>query len=464
MANNNQSTEQLIADRNWKKLLCKIGIPVVLSNLLQTVYLLIDQLYIINYDPQNLYAGGIVQVIFPFIFLVQAVQSILYYGVSSKGANLIGEGNEKKVFSLVSFALKTGVFFFITLITLGILFRDSILIFSGAKGTLLEITRDYFTILLFSQSITICGAIFDGYFQAKGLTKNILYTQIGANVLNVILTPIFLFGLFGAPQMGFAGAALGTMISQIVRAAFIGILYFKRYKKVMGDEKQEKGVKGADIYWTGLPFAMSHVVVSISSFVINNVLSEIDPAYISVFGIVGRITNFAVLPAIAFSSASITIIGQAYGASDLSGVKKAYGYLTRVGFLFMTSIGLLLFFISPFIIQVVTDLETIKRIGVNFIRIESLSYGFLCVEMLSRQGFVGIQKKHKSYIQLVMRFLGIYIPAAFVLVYLFNMEENGVWFSIALANTLAGLIGYIWFNKTVNRELRGVNVTAEATA
>jgi putative MATE family efflux protein len=434
-----------------------IGLPILLSMTFQAFYLLVDQYFLMGVDRSNKYIAGIVQVVFPFFFLINAFSSIIYFGVTTYGSRTIGEKNIDNYKKLVSNTIFITIFLSLFIVLTGFIFSENILFLAGARDNIKHLAIGYFKFYLLSVPFQLCASGFDGFFQAKCNTKPIMISQIGGILIKILLTPVLIYGLGIIPRLGIPGGALAIVAGNLSR--FLLIFYFFQkhiFKELIKELKGQFYDKNTilTIFKNGFPMAISTLVISFSSIIINNLLASLDESALSALSAVSRISNFAVLPASAIATTTMSMVGQLRGLGNWKRISNVINNNCVFSFSITTSIGIILFLSARPLICIFTDNVQVIEMAKNFIQIEALSYGFLSIEILTRQALVGIGFRKQAIFQVILRFFAIYLPVSFVLVNIFHFSVTGIWIAIAFTNTVSGILGLAWIKYNIKKAMK----------
>jgi len=442
-----------LLDKPVLKNILNIGLPLIFSLFFEALYLLVDQYFIMGIDRNNLYLSGITQTVFPLIFLINALGLTFYVGLNAEFSRAIGSGNTQYQNRALPNTLIVAILFSIIIICVGLIFNRPLLIATGARDNIYPLARNYFSCLILGTPFILIISCLQGFFQAQGNTKIIMVTQIAGNIINAILTPMLIFGFLFIPSFGIVGAALATLIAHIFRIAIYWFyLHRTAENKLLFSQILPLDLKiPLSVVRAGLPMTISTLTITFSSFIVNNVISSIDEAGLGALGMVGRVAMFAILPSQAISSTIVTLVGQSYGARNLNYLTKTLRISLSIAFIFTAGMGIILFLVATPLIKLFSANEYIIDITKNYLQIDSLSYGFLAVEMISRQAFIGINRHRIAIAQVLIRFLGIYLGCIFLFVYIFDFGLTGIWLGTSLSNILSGIIGFLWLRHTIKK-------------
>ena len=306
------------------KLLISMGLPMVLSMLVQALYNIVDSVFVAQINEASLTA---VSMAFPVQNFMIAAVSGMGVGVNSLLSRSLGEGNVEEA----NRAANNGIFLaFLTMI---------VFVIFGIFGS-----RPFFAIQTNDPEIIAAGAtyvqvccigsfgcfgqiIFERLLQATGQAHLSMITQMTGAITNIILDPIMIFGLLGCPKMGVAGAALATVIGQVL-ACVLGLIMNIKLNTTLtiSPKYRPNGRVIAEIYRVGVPSIAMQSVGSVMNMAMNMILMGFTSTATAVFGVYYKLQSFAIMPVIGLSNAMIPIIAFNYGARKRSRISQTIKY------------------------------------------------------------------------------------------------------------------------------------------
>lgn len=424
-----------------------ISIPIILGNLLQTVYQLIDTFWVGRLGETAVAAVSLSN---PILFLLFS----LGMGFTMAGSILVAQFNGKKDEKMVSFV--AGQTFTIALILsvflsiLGFFSSDFLLSSMSSDIAVLEPASQYLKILFLGMPSVFVFLVFQSVLRGVGSVKLPMFLVLGTVLLNIILDPLFLFGYGFIPSMGVAGVAWATFITEMLSAVVgISILYFKKFPvrpKLKDFRLQKKWIQ--KIFQLGWPTSLEHSARSIGMVCMMFLVSPFGSTAVAAFGIGGRMLMFVIIPAVGFSIATSTLVGNNLGANQIQRAKEISFAGIKIGFIVLSLLGGVFFVGAEKIITffIPGEVEVI-RLGTEFLKIIVFSFGFIGVQMaiLGTLKAAGMTK--------LSLFVALCQTAMNLLVAIFvskglGLGIFGIWISYPLANFAAmGLAFYFYFRK-----------------
>jgi len=428
------------------KLLFSMAIPMMISMLVQALYNIVDSIFVSQISEDALTA---VSLAFPLQTLMIA------FGVgSSVGVNtLLSRSLGAKDKETANKAANTGIF--IALCT----YMVFALIGAFLSRPFYEAQTDNEAIIEMSVSYTViclCGSFglfaqlcFEKLLQSTAKTGLSMVTQIVGAVTNIILDPVFIFGWFGLPAMGVAGAAIATVIGQIVGAA-VGLTFNLRCNKEIKLRIRDIKFEGhivKEVFRIGLPSIIMQSIGSVMTFGMNIILMDITSTASAVFGSYFKLQSFVFMPVFGLNNAMAPIVSYNYGARKSDRVMGAIK-LSMVSAIAMMAVGLAVFELFPsLLLSMFSPSENMLLIGRVALRIIATHFMLAGFNIIASSVFQVIGNPFISMIISVSRQLVILLPAAYILSLSGNIDL--VWLAFPIAEVVAFVLCAAFLRKTV---------------
>lgn len=434
-----------------QKLLLGMSVPMMISMLVQALYNIVDSMFVARLNENALTA---VSLAFPVQNLMIAVGTGTGVGVNALVSRSLGEKNTNyankaanngvylSIFSAVAFALVSLIFgrFFFAVQT-----DDPQIIAYGASYVRII---GILSIGMFFQFIT------ERLLQSTGKTIYTMFTQSLGAIINIILDPIMIFGLFGFPRMEVAGAAVATVTGQIIAAA-LG-LWFNRTKNhelhisLRKYKVEGKVVKG--IYSVGIPSIIMASIGSVMTFGINKILMAFTSTAAAVFGVYFKLQSFVFMPVFGLNNGMVPIVAYNYGARKPDRIMKTM----RLSIIYAVSImvvGFAVFQLVPEALLAIFDAsEEMVEIGVPALRIISFSFLGAGFGIVSSSVFQALGHGMLSLIVSVLRQLIVILPAAWILARVGGLHM--VWWAFPIAEIFSALVCFIFVKRVHRKEIK----------
>ena len=320
------SKEINLADASISSLIAKFAFPAILANLVGSIYNIADQIFI--GQKMGTVGNAATNIAFPLVLLMTMFSTMLGSGGSSKFSLYQGAGENQKAGKIVGNSLVALVISGIGLMVGTLLFLRPLMKLFGAKGETLELAIEYTRIIAIGMPFQIFGAGASMFVRADGSPKYVMTSTLAGAILNVILDPVFIFGM----NMGMTGAALATIIGQMI-GALIALSYFRKFRSA--ELNQEAFVPRfsclKEICILGLPAGLMQIAVMIVQIVMNNTLGYYGEQTIygrdiplAVSGVVTKINSIFTATVMGICQSCQPIFGYNYGAKSFRRVKETF--------------------------------------------------------------------------------------------------------------------------------------------
>ena len=436
------------------KLLASMAIPMMISMLLQALYNVVDS-YFVSRVSQD--AFNALSLAFPLQSLMIGLGAGTGLGVNALISRSLGERRQDAAdraanTGVVLFALCAALFAVIGFTCSAPFFRAQ----TDVAG-IVEAGAAYCTICLGFSFGIFFQFCFERFLQATGRTSLSMITQITGAVINIVLDPILIFGYLGFPAMGVRGAAIATVLGQIVSAA-LGLLINLKYNPDVHlrlSEMRWRADVAAEVYQIGFPSILMQCVGSLLVFGMNQILLTFSTVATAVYGAYFKLQSFIFMPVFGLNNGMVPIISYNYGARRGARVKKTIrlSILAAVGIMLA---GAALFEVFPAELLRIFDADAaMLRDGVPAFRIIATSYLFAGFCIIAGSVFQAIGNPMHSLVVSICRQLVVLLPAAYLLSRTGRLEL--VWLSYPIAEVMSLLLSVYFLRKT----LRAINELPE---
>ena len=303
------------------KLIISMSLPIMISMLVQALYNIVDSIFVAQISENALTA---VSMAFPIQNLMIAVGVGTAVGVNALLARSLGERDFDKVNKIAENAVFLVLLSYLLFLIIGLFFAEP---FFRSQTDIEEI------VLYGKQYLTVCCCLSFGCFtqlmfermlQATGKTVYTMITQTTGAVINIILDPILIFGLFGFPKMGITGAAAATVIGQMIAAVLAVFINQTRNKEIQLSLKgfHPDGTIIGQIYAIGVPSIVMQAIGSVMNYGMNRILISFSSTATAVFGVYFKLQSFVFMPAFGLNNGVIPVMAYNYGAGSLADHKN----------------------------------------------------------------------------------------------------------------------------------------------
>ena len=432
------------------KLLISMSLPMILSMLVQALYNIVDSMFVAQLNEEALTA---VSLAFPVQNLMIAVAAGTGVGINALLSRSLGE----KKFEQANTIAKNGIFlailssiFFAVLGLIGSRFFFEV---QTDDAKIIEYGTQYMSVITIASIGIFLQVTFERLMQSTGKTIFNMVIQGTGAIINIILDPIMIFGLFGFPAWGVTGAAVATVCGQIIAAILGAILNYKFNKEIHVSMRKFRpnGKTIGDIYKIGVPSIIMQSIGSLTTFAMNNILLMFSSTAATVFGVYFKLQSFVFMPVFGLTNGMIPIVAYNYGARNRKRITKTLKLSVAIAVSIML-VGVLVFQFYPKTLLSLFDAsEQMIAIGVPALRTISWSFVFAGYCIISSSVFQALGNGVYSMLMSMARQLFIIIPVAFIFAKLFGL--NMVWWSYPIAEILSVALCTIFLIRIMKQKL-----------
>lgn len=421
-------------------LLLSMSLPPMVSMLIQSMYNIVDSIYLANYSENALAA---VSLAFPLQNLVLAVAVGFGISINSCIARSLGERNEKETRLAAGHGVMlTAIHSLVFLLTGLFLSAPFIRMFTGNEEVL-SMGVSYSRIVICLSFGSLFHILIEKIFQATGNMVVPMFLQAAGALINIILDPILIFGYLGLPSMGVTGAAVATVVGQLA-ACSLAVLMFTR--KDIGVPVSLKGFRFdkrmvEKLYAVAIPAGAMAALPSVMVGILNGILSGFSQTAVAVLGAYIKLQSFVYMPANGVIQGMRPIVGYCFGAGASDRIHKAMkAALATIGVIMAA--GTLLFLGAPeFIMSMFNAEGEMMSMGVTALRVISLGFVISTVSLVIAGTFEGLGNGMASLIINLIRQFLVTPPLAIFLSR--SMGITGVWAAFPIAEVLAAVFAVI---------------------
>lgn len=420
------------------RLLITMSLPMMISMLVQALYNIVDSMFVAKLSEEALTA---VSLAFPIQTLMISVASGTGVGINALLSRNLGEKN----FEGANRAAKNGIFLTIISCLVFALFGifGARLFFSvqTTDPKIVQYGTQYLTIICILSVGIFMQITLERLLQSTGNTIYNMITQGTGAIINIILDPILIFGLFGMPKLEVAGAAAATVIGQLIAVAMSLYYNIKKNPEININMRKFRphGKTISAIYKVGVPSIIMQSIGSVMTFGMNKILLMFSSTAAAVFGVYFKLQSFIFMPVFGLNNGMIPIIAYNYGARYKKRIIQTIKLSILIAISIMT-IGFILFQTLPeWMLRNLFDAsDNMVAIGVPALRIISLCFIFAGFGIIAGSVFQALGNGVYSLIVSVCRQLVVILPAAYIFAKVFGL--NMVWWSFALAELVSLLL------------------------
>lgn len=426
-----------------------MSVPMMFSMLVQALYNIVDSIFVARIGEDALTA---VSLAFPLQSLLIALAGGTCVGLNAVLSKALGEKNFEKVNKSATNAIFLMILNIIVFFLIGIFAVKPFYLSQTEDVEIVAYGVQYLSIVLTCSFGIFFQFVFDKMLQSTGNTFYTMITQMVGALINIVLDPILIFGLFGMPKMGVIGAAVATVAGQII-AAIVSLIFnltknkeinmsFKGFKPDMDIIKQ--------IYKVGVPSIIMQSIGSIMTYGMNQILIAFSTTATAVFGVYFKLQSFIFMPIFGLNNGMVPIVAYNYGAQKRSRLLKTVKLCVMYALGIMT-VGLLVFQLIPDKLFLLFDAsEQMLEMGVPALRIISIHFPIAGVCIICGTLFQALGNAVYSMINSICRQIVVLLPAAYLLAQLGNV--NYVWWSLPIAELMSLTLTVIFLIK-INKDI-----------
>ena len=429
------------------RLLAGMAIPMMISMLVQALYNVVDSVFVSRISENAFNAVGLA---FPLQNLMIAVGAGTAVGINALLSRSLGEKKQ----DMADRAAGTGIFLSlcsaVVFALIGIfLSRPFFMAQAKTVPEIVEMGTAYTRICLGLSVGLFCQFCFERLLQSTGRTMLSMVTQLIGAVINIILDPVFIFGLCGMPKMGVTGASVATVLGQFVGALLAILLNLKynpeiriRLRLIRWDKPVVR-----EIYRVGVPSIVMQSIGSVMTFGMNKILFVFTPTATAVFGAYFKIQSFIFMPVFGLNNGMLPIISYNYGAARMDRVKRTVRLTICTAVCIMT-VGFAVFQLAPATLLTLFDASAeMTAIGVPALRIISISFLLAGFCIIAGSVCQAIGNPLYSMMVSICRQLVVLLPAAWLLAQSGRLEL--VWWSFPIAEIASFTLSAIFLRRTM---------------
>ncbi len=437
------------------KLVFNMSLPMMVSMMVQALYNIVDSIFVAKLSENALTA---VSLAFPLQTLLIAVGTGTGVGMNALLSKSLGEKDFKKANKTATNAAFIYAVSYIVFLILGFtvvkpFYRSQV---GSADAEIMTMGVDYLsTVMIFSFGI-FTQVFFERLLTSTGRTIFSMTSQLSGAVTNIILDPILIFGMFGAPKMGVTGAAVATVIGQCVAGLVAGTCNHKFNHEV---RFQFKGFKPdfkiiGTIYAVGIPSIIMQSIGSVMTYCMNRILIEFSSTATAVFGVYFKLQSFFFMPVFGLNNGITPIIAYNYGARQRKRMVKTIKVSLVMAFC-LTFIGFVLFESIPqALLGLFNASNDMLKIGVPALRTIGVHYLIAWFCIIAGTVFQALGKAVFSMVVSIMRQLVVLVPAAYLLAKFGGLHM--VWWSFPIAEVMSFIVSLTFLIKIWNDIIKDI--------
>lgn len=437
--------ENKFKNNHIARLIITMSIPPALSMIIQSLYNIVDSVFVTKYDPKAMEA---ISLVFPIQNLILALAVGIGVGINTYVSMKLGQQKQKEAESAAMHGVLLSFLHYLLVLILGLCFSTPFIRSFTQDPVIIDYSKTYIHLIVIFSFTTIFQIALEKILQADGKMMLPMISLLTGAVLNVILDPIFIFSL----NLGITGAAVATVIGQIASTLLMIYFIISRKNRIRLHIKAFSLQKDTivAIYRIGIPSFFMNAIPSLMVTLMNYILVGVSKTAVTTFGIYYKLQNFVYMGVSGLSQGTMPLMSYHYGAND----QQRLRHILKDTFLFSCSIGLLatvLFLSIPnYLLQLFYDEQAMIASCTSYLRIASIGFSFGCINYIFASYFQSTQKGMASLLVSLFRQMIFLIPLAYI--FSFFLEENGIYLAVCIAEITTFLFVAIFFCTTVKHD------------
>lgn len=448
-----QTKENKMGTMPVNKLLITMSLPMMISMLVQALYNVVDSIFVSRINENALTA---VSLAFPIQTLMIAVAGGTCVGINAVLSKALGEKEQERANDTAVSGIILMAVSYLLFLAVGLFATRAFYLTQTNDAQIVEFGVQYLNIVCSCSFGLFAQFVFERLLQSTGRTFYIMITQGTGAIINIILDPIFIFGLFGMPKMGVAGAAVATVTGQTIAGTMALIINFKKNEDIairFRGFHLEREIVG-QIYKIGVPSMIMQAIGSVMTYGMNLILISFTPTATAVFGVYFKLQSFIFMPVFGLNNGLVPILAYNYGA----GRKERFIQALKCGVIYAVSImavGIVIFQTIPAVLLGFFEAsDEMLRIGVPALRIICLSFLPAGFGIVCGTAFQALGNAVYSMLVSIARQLVVLLPAAYLLS--LTGDVTNVWWAFPIAEIMSLTMTVIFLIRINSRVIRHI--------
>lgn len=430
----------LILKGKMSKVILTLSLPIMLNNLIHTIYNITDT-YFISQIGDSEVAG--VQFVWPLIFLMMSFGMGMGIASSALISQYIGSSNHDKAKKTAGQTITLLLFLSVFLGVIGFFMTPYIVRWMGATGSLFENGVAYLSIMFAGLPTMFMMNAFTAIKQGQGDTMSPLIIGGLSVVTNMVLDPIFIFVL----GLGIKGAAYATVLSTGIFALYgiYTVFGYKQSLKIDFSDIIPSRKRLEEIIRIGLPSSTGQATTAFGFTILNVFLIDFGEVTLTAFAIGNRVSSLIMMPAMGIGSALATVVGQNLGADNVQRAKDAVKNSAWLSTVILIAGGMVMYPFSERIISAFSSSPEIIESGTAYLKILFITIPFMGYFQVLVGTFQGSGHTMSAMVLMIGRLWGLRIPMVYVLSQFANYGPSSIWYAMVLSNMIICVVGFGMF-------------------
>ena len=449
--NNSPRAENKMGYMPIGKLLISMSLPMMISMFVQSLYNIVDSIFVARISENALTA---VSIAFPVQNLMFSVALGTAVGINSLLSRRLGEKNFEEVDKVANNGVLLAIFGFIIFMIVGFFVPRPYFESQTDNAEIIEYGVTYMRICLVACAGVFGAITFERLLISTGKTGLSMVSQLTGTAFNLVFDPILIFGLLGFPAMGIAGAAVATVLGQFAAMTVSLILNVRKNKEI---HLSFKGLKPngqiiGKIYAVGVPSIIVMSIGSILVYFLNIILGSFTTTAIAVYGVYFKLQSFVFMPVFGLNNGSVPIVAYNYGARNRKRITRTI-FLSCFAACAIMIVGVLIFELFPAqLLALFAASDEMLKIGVPALRIIAIHFPVAAFCIILGSVFQALGKGIQSMVISFVRQLIFLLPAAWLLS--LTGKIDNIWWSFLIAEALSLVVSLILLKPVYDKEIK----------
>ena len=435
------------------KLLLTMSVPMMISMFVQSLYNIVDSIFVARISENALTA---VSLAFPIQNLMFSVSIGTGVGINSLLSRRLGEKNYEEVDKVANNGILLALIGIVVFVIVGIFVPRPFFESQTDNTEIIEYGVTYMRICLIACAGVFGAITFERLLMSTGKTGLSMISQLTGTAFNLVFDPILIFGLLGFPAMGIAGAAVATVLGQFAAMTVSFILNVRKNKEIHLSFKglKPEGQIIGKIYAVGVPSIIVMSIGSILVYFLNIILGSFTTTAIAVYGVYFKLQSFVFMPVFGLNNGSVPIVGYNFGARNKQRVMKTIK-LSCLAACSIMLVGVLVFELFPKqLLALFAASDEMLKIGVPALRIIAVHFPIAAFSIILSSVFQALGKGIQSMVISFVRQLIFLLPAVWLLSLTGNIDN--IWWGFPIAEFLALAVCCILLKQTYDKEIKNL--------
>ncbi len=448
-----KSDRAVLTEGNLKRQIVHLAIPMMFGMLGLSVFNIVDTIYVGLLGTKPLAALSFT---FPVVLILNSIALGMGVGVSSVLARALGHGDHRRVVRYTTDSLTLSFFLIVLFVTAGELTIGPLFGLLGAKGDILKMVKQYMQVWYAGLLFVVFPMVGNSAIRALGDTKTPGTIMLIAGLTNIVLDPLFIFGLGPFPRLEIRGAAIATVLSRSI--TFFVAIYVLTYreklisfKNVLFSEMIDSWKK---IFYVGGPAAITRIIVPFSAGIITALLASVGAAEVAGFGVATRFERFALLFIMSLATVMAPFVGQNFGAGKIKRIHRGINFASQMSMITGAGLLIILWVLARPLASIFSRDPAVIKVAVIYFRIVPIAYGLQGIFNISSMILNALNKPIHAALLTVFQMFIIYIPLAFL--GKFYLGTTGIFSALAVSYIIAGILSFFLLRSVIHHHTENI--------